>query len=106
MAKGEEGRQNNNGLPPVAFFLRTSEKEHNLRIPQNLRRKGKALHVSGGTEGVLGEFDPKGGDAVAVGWACGPYKERTQSDSPKTGARGGSPLPPEAPQPTYGFTSL
>ena len=96
MAKGEEGRQNNKGLPPVAFFLRTSEKEHNLRIPQNLRRKGKALHVSGGTEGVLGEFDPKGGDAVAVGWACGPYKDRKQSDSPKTGARGGSPLPPEA----------
>ena len=44
----------------------------------------------------MGEFDPKGGDAVAVGWACGPYKDRKQSDSPKTGARGGSPLPPEA----------
>lgn len=97
MAKGEEGRQNNKGLPPVAFFLRTSEKEHNLRIPQNLRRKGKALHVSGGTEGVLGEFDPKGGDAVAVGWACGPYKERTQSDSPKTRGQGAVALcPPEA----------
>ena len=86
--KGRRGKAKQQRLASRCFFLRTSEKEHNLRIPQNLRRKGKALHVSGGTEGVLGEFDPKGGDAVAVGWACGPYKDRKQSDSPKNRGKG------------------
>ncbi len=44
----------------------------------------------------IGKFDPKGGEAVTVGRACDPYGHRTQSDYPRTGSRGGSPLPPEA----------
>ena len=53
-------------------------------------------HCAATLEGVWGEFDPKGGDAETVGRACEPYGHRTQIDYPRTGSRGGSPLPPEA----------
>ena len=68
--KGEEdGRAEEQRLATPAFFPYDLRKKNIISESRRTSGSlaGKALQASRGTEGGLGEFDPKGGEAVAVG---------------------------------------